>query len=281
MTLLEWRQNIEKALSESNISNAQLEAKWLLSNALERESSFIVLNPDYVPTAEENATIERWLKRRLEDEPLSRIRGEREFWSLSFFINEHTLDPRPETEILVEQTLKWIGNNREKQWKILDLGTGTGCILICLLYELKHAKGVGVDINRDALDMARKNAIRHNVASRIHFIENDWINHLAGKFDIIVSNPPYIPNSDAERLEKGVRNYDPPQALFGGEDGLDFYRRLANGGRKVMAPNGILILEFGQGQRKAIEELFHDAGFKTLFIARDLTGIERVIGFSV
>lgn len=281
MTLIEWRKTIENTLSAATISNVQLETKWLLSNALKKDAAFVVLNPEYQPAAHEEETIEAWLKRRLQEEPLSRIKGEREFWSLPFYIDEYTLDPRPETELIVEEALKWVGKKMGHSWRILDLGTGSGCILISLLHELKNAEGTGIDISRDALTIAQKNAERHNVRSRSHFIENDWAEGIEGKFDIIVSNPPYIPTFEEATLEKSVRCYDPHAALFGGEDGLYFYRKLANEIRSIAALKSILIIEFGKGQRKAIEELFIAADFQTLFVVKDLAGIERVAGFRV
>jgi len=278
MTLQEWSYFGREALSKAGFDNASQEAKWLLAGALSRENSFITLNPTYIPSPEEEHIIQDWLKRRLEGEPLSRIKGVREFWSLPFHLNEATLDPRPETEVLVEGVLKWVGNRKDAPWRILDLGTGSGCLLIALLHELKNATGVGTDINTEALSMAHANAILNHVGTRATFCQCNWGETLEGSFDIIVSNPPYIPLKDKEALEKGVRDFDPPQALFGGEDGLDCYRTLSHEIKPLLAPNGLTVIEIGQGQRKDVEALFQATDFKISFILKDLAGIERVIG---
>jgi release factor glutamine methyltransferase len=281
ISLIEWRIKIEETLSKANFPNAQLEAKWLLTNALEKENSFVTLNPSYKPSAQEGRIIQEWLRRRLADEPLSRIKGVREFWSLPFSLNQHTLDPRPETELIVEEVLKWVGKNSLHPWRLLDLGTGSGCILIALLYELKNATGFGVDRDEEALLMAQNNADTNGVGSRTTFLKNNWGKDLKGPFDIIVSNPPYIPSVERENLEKGVRDYDPSLALYGGKDGLDCYRILSHEIKPLMTPQSLAVLEMGASQRKEVEFLFLNNGFKTLFISKDLAGFERVIGFKI
>ncbi len=280
-TIKDWRMETEEALAKANFPNPSLEAKWLLANALEKENSFITLHPDYAPSSTEQMQILEWIKRRLNDEPLSRIKGIREFWSLPFRINEHTLDPRPETELVVEEVLKFTKDNQNKPFRILDLGTGSGCILIALLHELKNATGLGVDISEEALKMAQENATQNRVEKRISFLQNNWTQGLTETFDIIVSNPPYIPLSEKEALEDAVRKYDPFLALFGGKDGLACYRILSQEIRPLMSDKSIAVFEFGIGQRKDIEQLFHEQGFQTVFVAKDLAGIERVVGFKV
>ncbi len=279
MTLQEWRQTTENLLTQAGFENASQEAKWLLAGALDQESSFVTFSPTYLPSPAEDKKIKAWLKRRLQGEPLSRLKGTREFWSLPFHLNEHTLDPRPETEILVEGVLKWVSRHRrDDPWRILDLGTGSGCLLISLLHELKNARGTGVDISEGALLIAEENAHLNTVGTRATFLQTHWGGGLTGPYDIIVSNPPYIPLAEKDLLEKGVRNYDPPQALFGGEDGLDCYRLLAPEIKRLLSPFGIAVLEMGIDQRHDIERIFHHAGLKTLFILPDLAGIERTLG---
>ena len=279
-TLREWHRWLEEALSKAGFENAPQEAKWLLAGALERDSSFITLNPTYIPSPAEETKIQDWLQRRLTGEPLSRMKGIREFWSLPFQLNEHTLDPRPETEGVVEGVLKWVGDRIHEHWRILDLGTGSGCLLIALLHELKHATGVGVDINEGAVAMAHTNATLNRVNERARFLQGDWGENLEGSFDIIVSNPPYIPLREKETLAKGVIDYDPPQALFGGEDGLECYRILSRDIRSFLAPKGIAILEIGTGQREDVEKIFQEVGLRPLFVLKDLAGIERVFVIS-
>lgn len=279
MTLAEWHRLIEESLQKAHFENPHLEAKWLLAAALERDNSFIILNPTYLPTSEEVNKVQDWMERRLQGEPLSRLKGIREFWSLPFYLNSQTLDPRPETEILVEGVLKWVGEKKSQPWRILDFGTGSGCLLVSLLTELPQAAGLGVDISTEALSMAQFNAKINTVDSRATFHQGNWGEGLVGPFDIIVSNPPYIPLKDKKTLERNVLEFDPHQALFGGQDGLDCYKSLVPDIKRLLSPHGMTALEIGQGQRESVENLFHAAGFKTLFVLKDLAGIERIIGF--
>jgi len=281
VTLKEWRQLGSEILSKAGLADAPQEAKWLLAAAIGRDSSFITLNPSYLVSAVEEQKIQEWLNRRSEGEPLSRLKGRREFWSLPFYLNEHTLDPRSDTEVLIEGVLKWVGEQKAAPWTILDLGTGSGCILISLLHELPNAIGVGVDINEGALSMALHNAILNGVNLRASFRQGNWAENLKGSFDIIVSNPPYIPLAHKDTLSKDVVSFDPPQTLFGGEDGLMCYRILAQEIKPLLAPRGLAIFELGEGQRKDVEILFQQAGFKSLFTLFDLAGIERAIGFDL
>ncbi|MBY0272992.1 MAG: peptide chain release factor N(5)-glutamine methyltransferase [Alphaproteobacteria bacterium] len=281
MTLAEWRKAIEEAMIQAGMSQASQEAKWLLGAAINRDGAFVTLNPAYIPTFAEEKIIQDWLTRRLEREPLSRIKGMREFWSLAFQLNEHTLDPRPESELIVEAVLKWIGPRTNEPWRILDLGTGSGCLLISLLHELKNASGVGVDIEEKALSMAQNNAELNDVLPRAHFQISNWGEGIREKFDIIVSNPPYIPLQEKEALEKAVLTYDPPQALFGGEDGLDCYALLAKAIPFRLASGGLVVLEIGMGQSGSVTSLFQEQGFQCLFILKDLQGIERTVAFEM
>lgn len=280
MTVAQWHGSLQTALLKAGFENAFQEAKWLLSSALGKENSFVTLNSTYTPTDVEVTRIQEWLQRRLQGEPLSRLKGVREFWSLDFYLNDHTLDPRPETEHVVDGALKWVGSRKNKGWSILDLGTGSGCILIALLHELKQATGVGVDLSEEALEMARSNAALNHVEERVTFRISHWGEKLSETFDIIVSNPPYIPLAHKENLQSAVRDYDPFLALFAGDDGLACYRLLAPQMKRLLSPTGIAILEIGLGQRQDVETLFHKVGFKTLFVHKDLAGIERVIGLS-
>lgn len=266
-------------LSKAGIPQASQEAKWLLGGALDKDPSFITLNPSYTLSSSEEQKIHAWLKRRAAGEPLSRIKGVREFWSLPFYLNEHTLDPRPDTEVLVEGVLKWVGKRKMAPWSILDLGTGSGCILISLLHELPNGTGLGVDINEGALSMASHNATVNGVQLRARFLKGNWAENLTGPFDIIVSNPPYVPLTKKETLAKEVVSFDPHQALFGGEDGLMYYRTLAQEIKPLLSPQGLALFEIGAGQRKDVEILFEQMGFKLLFVLSDLGGIERAMGW--
>ncbi len=280
MTLAEWCRYIENALSKEGIENSLQEAKWLIAGALKGDASMIILKPEYVPSPQEERILQEWTARRLTGEPLSRLKGIREFWSLPFQLNAHTLDPRPDTETLIEGILQWIGKRTDEPWRILDLGTGSGCLLITLLHELKGATGVGVDLEERALEMARLNALTNKVEARALFYQGNWGAELSGSFDIIVSNPPYIPLKDKSTLDKNVSEFDPALALFGGDDGLECYRFLRGDIKRLLSPHGIAVLEIGGGMREGVEALFQASGFSTLFILKDLENRERAIGFT-
>lgn len=281
MTLKEHHHYISENLAKAGFLQPLQEAKWLLAAALDQDPSFITLNPSHIPSPTEEQRIQEWLKRRVAGEPLSRIRGYREFWSLPFQINEHTLDPRPDTEVLIEGILKWVGDRKTAPWSILDLGTGSGCILISLLHELPNAKGLGVDINEQALSIALHNATLNGVRERARFCKSNWTQNLIGTFDIIVSNPPYIPLPHKESLGKEVVSFDPHAALFGGEDGLTCYRILAQEIKPFLTLQGLAVFEIGAGQEADVTSIFQRAGFRVLFTLPDLAGIERAIAMDV
>jgi len=286
-TLKDIRKKVAKALEDQGFENAIDEAKWLLAYVLGRDSSYITLNGDETFPEELTPKLQETLQRRLRHEPLSRIRGCREFWSLEFDLNAHTLDPRPDSEILIEGVLSKIMSHpcggedpKNKHYRILDLGTGTGCLLISLLKELPQAYGIGGDYSFEALQMARHNAEKLGVGERASFYQGCWSEALSGPFDIIVSNPPYIPYHDKEALAPEVSEFDPTLALYGGEDGYDCYRELAQDLFRVLAPHGLIALELGQGQRCEVQSIFQNMGYLMLDVIRDLQGIERVIIFS-
>lgn len=230
------------------------------------------------------------LSRRLVGEPVSRILGEKEFWGLSFKVSPDTLDPRPDTETLIEAALKKLRNQppsmssqaKLRDLRILDLGTGTGCILISLLKELPNATGVAVDINPGAIAVARENAIRHGVDARIEFRQGSWLDPVkeGESFDLIVSNPPYIPESEIESLSKEVRNHDPILALSGGLDGLDAYKIILMGIKKHLACDGFTLLEIGKGQEKDLARLVDESNMRVCDSYFDLAGILRVVEIS-
>ena len=277
MTLLEYCKDIERCFQDAGMEQPHLEAKWLVLGALDKDRSFLISDPNYSPTQEEVSRIKEWTERRLKGEPLSRIKGVREFWSLLFSLNEHTLDPRPESETLVEAALKWVKSQKDKPWRVLDLGTGSGCLLISLLHELRNATGVGVDLSQEALKMAKENAQKNAVLDRTTFLQSSWCEKVTGQYDIIVSNPPYIPLIDKPTLQVEVREFDPPLALFGGDDGLEVYRIIAREITRVLAPKGRVFLEIGYGQRKSIENIFEPQDFKICSVTQDLAGIDRVV----
>ena len=220
------------------------------------------------------------IKKRCNHMPVDKIIGHRGFYKYDFMVNEDVLSPRPDTEILLEKAIDYCKENNCKN--VLELGVGSGCILLSILAEIKDIIGVGIDISKKAIAIAKKNAIDLDVVSRINFINLDWndndvINRIKKKFDIIISNPPYIPSQEIELLDKEVKNFDPKIALDGGKDGLDCYRRLAEIIPMLLNGGGVVMLECGEGQANDICHIFEKHGFVLQQILPDLNKIERCI----
>jgi len=214
--------------------------------------------------------------RRLAGEPVAYILGEQGFWTLDFYVNQHTLIPRPDTELLVEIGLKAIDEIAEP--RIADLGTGSGCILLSILSECGKSVGVGVDVSAGALDVARRNADRHGLSSRARFMRSDWFEGLVGEqFDLIVSNPPYIPVEDIAGLMLDVRDFEPASALNGGQDGLDYYRHISRHAQQYLLGNGHLAFEVGIGQFADVSSIMENYGYTHIRVFPDLAGVNRVI----
>ena len=215
------------------------------------------------------------VERRAKKEPVSRIAQKREFWGLEFEISPDVLDPRPDTETLVETVLEaW----QVSYDTVLDLGTGSGCILLSILNEQKHAHGIGLDQSEAALEIARKNSLRLEVDGRCEFYQSDWFGAVSGKkFDVIVSNPPYIPTADIEHLEVDVKEYDPMSALDGGIDGYDDYRHIISNAQKHLTEDGLIAFEVGIGQADMVAEMLAKLGFFQINIRKDLSGVKRCV----
>src|SRR5689334_2887359 len=231
-----------KRLGEAGIERPQAEARILLEAASGRGRGQIIAFPEYVLTPAQVEVFEAQVARRCAREPISRILGSREFWSLRFAVGPATLDPRPDSETLVEAVLARI-SDRNAELALLDLGAGTGCLLLALLSELPRARGTGVDISADARDIAASNARALGLDSRAAFQQGDWARGISARFDVIVSNPPYIESTAIEGLEPEVAQYDPRAALDGGADGLSAYRILIPQAAERLKPGGLLALE--------------------------------------
>ena len=213
--------------------------------------------------------------------PLSKIIGKKEFYSREFFVNSRTLDPRPETELIID-LVKGLVEKRSKPIKILDLGTGTGCIIISLYLELYKKITVlanAIDISIEALKLAKKNARRHYVKSKIKFFKSNWFSNVKNRFDIIVSNPPYIKTSEMRSLPSEVRKFDPEVSLCGGYDGLNAYKRIADEAKAYLKKNGFILVEVGSDQSKKVKKIFELKEFTTVSVSKDLFDKERVIIF--
>lgn len=265
---------LANAFREAGFDDFRLMARLLLADALHVEPGEIVLSPNR-PIGAPAAQLGPALARALKGEPLTRIAGRRSFYGRDFRVTPDVLDPRPETELLVEEMLKRLAGQPAP--RLLDLGTGSGAILLSLLAELPDATGVAVDISSAALAVASENADSLGLAGRVTFQQGDLFEGIEGRFDAIVSNPPYIPSGDLAGLEPAVRHFDPALALDGGPDGLEFYRRIAHGARSFLRPGGWLGVEIGAGQAEDVSALLVASGFADLFVRTDFAGHSRHI----
>lgn len=269
-------------LREAGIATPELDARLLLCHAagLSHEAYVAGAGGPVQP-----ATLARFgtaIDRRLKREPVARITGIREFYGRGFTIAPPALDPRPDTETLIEAALALVERRgwRDQTFSLLDLGTGTGCILVTLLAELPCAQGLGTDLSPSALALAAANAARLGVGLRAAFMVADWLDGIDGKFDLVLSNPPYLASGEIAGLAPEVAAYDPMLALDGGPDGLDAYRRIAAGAPKVLTGGGQLLVEIGAGQAAQVSDIFRAAGLKldqSQPIGRDLAGRPRVV----
>jgi len=271
LKVLQWTAGY---LREKGVEEGRLDAELLLSDALGLDRVGLYLNYDRPLTAAELALFRKGVSRRARREPLQYILGRVEFWSLPFVVNPAVLIPRPDTEILVEEALKRASAGAA----ILDVGTGSGAIAVALAHELPEAAVEGVDISPEALEVASENARRNGVDGRVRFRKTDLGSLPEGPFDLIVSNPPYIPGGELVALMPEVRDFEPRLALDGGGDGLDCYRLLAHQAPSRLRSGGWLLLETGVGQASAVQKLLAEAGLLDVFSRNDYAGIPRVVG---
>ena len=264
----------------TGIETPDLDARILVEWATGADRLAILSNPDRSLSDEELQRLSDALERRLNHEPVHRIIGSRGFYGLEFLLSAETLEPRPDTECLVDLSLKYLTPKQDQALRILDLGTGTGIIAISLLARLRQASAVAVDISVDALATTLKNAESNHVASRLICTQSNWFDFIEGRFDLIVSNPPYIPSADISDLSEEVRNHDPLVALDGGDDGLVAYRVLAARSADFLNDGGFVALEIGFDQRDAVGGLFAAKGFVLIEATKDLGGNDRAMIFS-
>lgn len=275
MKLTAALRHFEKRLAEAGIDSPLFDARLLVSHALRLDYVEILSQSERVLSAGEMRDIEKLVARRMAHEPVGRIQGMREFWSLPFGLNEATLEPRPDSETLVEAALKSLRGKSAP--RLLDLGTGTGCLLLSLLHELPDATGVGIDIAPRAVEQAQANAKNLRLSGRAAFKVGNWLEGITEKFDAILSNPPYIATGDIPALMPEVREHDPLCALDGGEDGLDIYRRLIPMLPHFLKKGGFAIFEVGAGQADDVAALCRKAKLADITKHKDLNGIERCV----
>jgi release factor glutamine methyltransferase len=263
----------------AGIDTAALDARLLVGHALSLDHTALASQATRALTADERNAIVVLAARRLQGEPVARILGSKEFWGLAFALSSATLVPRPDTETIVEAALEAIGESGKRDTlRIADLGTGTGAILLALLHEWPNATGLGTDIDPRAIETAEANAQALGLASRAQFRPADFSDDLNGTFDLVVSNPPYIPTRDIAALEREVRDHDPMRALDGGADGLDAYRAIARQAPRLLRTDGILIVELGIGQAADVTAILTgEGGLECVAIRPDLSGVARAL----
>jgi release factor glutamine methyltransferase len=275
------RRALAARFNKASLDSAELDARLLLGAALELDLTGLIASGARLLTASEAERVETFAARRLRGEPVARILGEKEFWGLRLRLSAETLVPRPDTETVVELALAMLRDApmSSAAIRILDIGTGTGAILLALLSERPEASGIGTDVSEGALATARQNAAMLGLASRAGFVACSYASALKGAFDLVVSNPPYIRSADIAGLAEEVRAHDPLTALDGGADGLDAYRALIPQAARILRDGGALVVEAGYGQSHQIEGLMTAAGLAVRFPPKaDLAGIPRAIG---
>jgi release factor glutamine methyltransferase len=271
---------LAQAFRTAGIEDADVDARLLAAHALLLDRARLIAQSDRILEAREINVINALAARRLKREPVSRILGQKEFWSIALAITPDVLVPRPETETVVEGALDFVvrGGLRMEKLRILDIGTGSGALLLALLRELPNATGTGTDISTGALQVARENAARCGVEGRCAFVVCDIASVVEGPFDLLVSNPPYIAHDEIMSLAPEVKNYDPTVALDGGDDGLAAYRAIAADAKRLLAPGARMFVELGAGQEAAVRDLFTNVGLTAGIARTDLAGIPRVLG---
>tara|TARA_B100001057_G_scaffold480955_1_gene554412 strand:- start:30 stop:866 length:837 start_codon:yes stop_codon:yes gene_type:complete len=277
LILSEIKKKLSKNFSISGIETAELDARLILKEILSFDDKELIIRENYdIPNRliKEIFAIE---ERRLRGEPISKIFKKRDFYKSTFIISNDVLDPRPETELIVEIANKYIKKNEVKN--ILDLGTGSGCILLSVLKENKMINGLGIDLSKEAINIAQKNSKKLQLNKQSNFLISNWMDSINFKYDIVVSNPPYIASKEIKKLSKDVKNFDPFLSLDGGEDGLNCYRVIVEDLKRVINKNAIIIIEIGYNQSNSVEEIFKNNDFKLIKKYNDINGLDRVLTF--
>ncbi len=272
---------MRKRLTDAGMADPLTDTRLLIGEVIGFSLTDFVLNGARPVSEEEMAQIEAMIARREHGEPVHRILGHREFYGLDFMLSRGTLEPRPDTEVLVDALLPHVKRIIAKTGaaRILDMGTGTGAICLALLQQCPEATGVGSDISTDALETARKNAQRHGLDTRFEAVESHWFAQISGRFDIIVSNPPYIKTAVIETLDRDVRKFDPMQALDGGKDGLSPYRSIAEKAVDFLNEDGVIGVEIGYDQKVDVAAIFASNAYGCIEAIRDYGGNDRAMIF--
>ena len=274
--------NIENVLNEgisilqkNKIANPQLDSEILLSNSIKRDKKHIILNPKEFLNSEQLEKFKSLIERRKKGEPIAYLINKKEFWKDEFFVNKDVLIPRPDSELIIEQVLKIY--SKDDQLQILDIGTGSGCILLSILKERSNFYGTGIDISKKSINVSKFNAKQLNLTNRVKFFHSSVDNFNNGKYDIIVSNPPYIEQLSLKYLEKDVVNFEPKLALSGGFDGFSKIRKVINKTSNLIKKNGKFILEIGFNQKNKVIKILKEEGFYVNKAIKDYGNNDRCI----
>ena len=263
-TVQEILQKNYKDLLNHNIQTAKIDSEVILANILNTTRINLITKQDVTLNKEQENLFSKLVERRKQKEPVAYILNKKEFWNENYFVDKRVLIPRPETEILIELLLKKI-KDKNKAYKVLDLGCGSGCLLISFLKEMRKSQGMGVDISSNALEVAKKNIELHNLNNRAKLVRLDLLTlHTKDKFDVIFSNPPYLSSSDYAKLSEDVKNFEPKQALVGGFNGVLYYKKIIALAQSALKKNGYLALELGDRQYRTISKLLQDHSFRIL-----------------
>lgn len=276
MTYRECYEQGCRTLQAAGIEEAALDARLLLEAVCGTDRNDLLVHGEQPVSPEAEEKYLNWIRQRAEHIPLQQLTGEQDFMGLTFSVNEHVLIPRQDTEILVEEVLKELHDGM----RVLDMCTGSGCILLSLLHYSNDCEGLGVDLSAEALEVAGRNVLKvltPEKAEHAHFLQSDLFEKVEGKFEIIVSNPPYIASAEVEKLMLEVRDHEPRMALDGTEDGLYFYRRIIEEAGKHLVSSGMLFFEIGYDQGQAVSELMRTEGYCDVQVVQDYAGLDRVV----
>ena len=260
-------------LMKAEIPEYELDARLLLEYVCGTDRNTLFIHPDLEVDVDKAKEYASFIEKRSKRIPLQHLTGEQDFMGLQFKVNEHVLIPRQDTEILVEEAMKYL----HEGMRVLDMCTGSGCILLSLLHYSNDCTGIGVDISEQALQVAKENASLLTLEDRVKFVHSNLFEQVDGRFDLIVSNPPYIATEEIEKLMPEVRDHEPRLALDGTEDGLYFYRKIIEDSRDYLTPGGYLLFEIGYDQGLSVSELMRQAGYKEVTVYRDYAGLDRVV----
>jgi release factor glutamine methyltransferase len=274
MKILETIKLGSKLLRKREICSHILDSEILLSNVLNKSREKILVNSDQKLNSSSILKFKKYIRRRSKNEPVAYILGEKEFWSKKFIVNKDTLIPRPETELLVEKLVKLF---KGKKISILDIGTGSGCIILSLLSNLEKSVGLGVDVSNKAILIANKNAKRHELSNRVKFFNKSFESIFGKKFDLIVSNPPYIERKNIKNLSEDIKRFEPIMALDGGHDGLDLIKKVIYKSKRILKIKGTLALEIGNEQIKKVSKILVDNNFRIIHVIKDYKNNVRCV----